>query len=84
MKSENTFIARQRLGKHIPTATNTQASIEVVIKKSSVEFRDTNLPGYELGSLGIKLTESAIVGDREEMARKELYSAKKTSCVMLQ
>jgi hypothetical protein len=28
VKSEWTFIARQRLGKHIPAATNTQAKIE--------------------------------------------------------
>jgi hypothetical protein len=28
VKSEWTFIARERLGKHIPVATNTQATIE--------------------------------------------------------
>jgi hypothetical protein len=28
VKSEETSIARQLLGKHIPTATNTQAAIE--------------------------------------------------------
>jgi hypothetical protein len=28
VKSEYTFIGKQRLGKHIPAATNTQATIE--------------------------------------------------------
>jgi hypothetical protein len=91
VKSEETSIARQVLGKHIPAATNTHATIEEpaskqqirkhatigvlletvfsvrsvqsVYKKSSVEFRDVSLPGYELWSRGIELRESAVEGD---------------------
>jgi hypothetical protein len=37
---------------------------------SRVEFRDTSLPGYELGNCRI-------------MARKEIGREKKTSCVIL-
>jgi hypothetical protein len=50
-----------------------------------LEFRDASLPGFELGSRGIRiesssgvsscsreLREMAVKGDREEMTRKEL------------
>jgi hypothetical protein len=30
--------------------------MEMVVKKSSVEFRDASLPGYELGSREIELS----------------------------
>jgi hypothetical protein len=33
------------------------------VKKSGVKFRDASLPGYELGSRGIELRESAVEGD---------------------
>jgi hypothetical protein len=46
----------------------------VVIKKSSVEknlveFRDASLPGYEVGSRGIEMRESAFEGDWKKIAR---------------
>jgi hypothetical protein len=31
VEPEETYIARQRLGKHVPTATNTQATIRIVL-----------------------------------------------------
>jgi hypothetical protein len=48
----------------------------------SVEFLGAKLPGYELGSRGIRVGRVGIEGDLEEMARRELYCAKKTSCVL--
>jgi hypothetical protein len=44
-----------------------------------VDFRDASL----LGSRGIELRDSAVKGDLEEMARKELICEMKTSCVIL-
>jgi hypothetical protein len=32
VETEETSIARQRLGKHFPAATNTQATIEVMLE----------------------------------------------------
>jgi hypothetical protein len=36
VEPEQTFIARQRLGKHIPAATNTQATIEESVSKQRI------------------------------------------------
>jgi hypothetical protein len=52
----------------------------------TVEFWDTSLSGYELGSRGIEVEDWEGLwrwqsNDWEEMARKELGCAKKTSCV---
>jgi hypothetical protein len=32
VQPEGTFLARQRLGKHVPVATKTQATIEVLLE----------------------------------------------------
>jgi hypothetical protein len=61
--------------------------LKVVIKKSSVEknwvqFRDASLPGWVLEQLDIELRESAVEGDWEEMARRELGCEKETSYVI--
>jgi hypothetical protein len=57
----------------------------VVIKKNSVKFRETNLPGYELGSKGVELKESKVVAFGriiEMMAIRELDCAKKARRVI--
>jgi hypothetical protein len=41
------------------------------------------LPGYELGSRGIELSQIFGIGSCRMMARKELGCEKKTSCVIL-
>jgi hypothetical protein len=41
LKSEETSIARQRLGKHIPAATNTHATIEESVFKQRIGKRIT-------------------------------------------
>jgi hypothetical protein len=45
------------------------------------EFRDASLPGYELGSR-IELSQVFGIGSCSIMARKEMGSEKKTSCVI--
>jgi hypothetical protein len=51
-------------------------SVEAV--RRGVKFRDANLPGYELGSVGIELNR---IGSGRIMARKESVCEKKTSVI---
>jgi hypothetical protein len=51
-------------------------------EKTSVEFRDASLPGYELGSRGIEMSSVFGTGNYRIMARKELDCEKKTSRVV--
>jgi hypothetical protein len=52
------------------------------VESSRVEFRDTSLPGYELGSTGIELSRVFRIVSCRIMARRELGCEKKTSCVI--
>jgi hypothetical protein len=47
-----------------------------------VEFRDVSQPGYELGSREIELSRIFGIGRYRIIARKELGSEKKTSCLI--
>jgi hypothetical protein len=86
----------ERLDKYVSAETNSRNSGRGVFCEvraeglwkgqirsfKSVEFRDASLPGYELESREIDLRESAVEDDGEEVARKELSCAKKTSYVI--
>jgi hypothetical protein len=47
--SETTFVSRQRLGKHVPAATDTHATIEVLLGVFSTRFVQR---GYKEDSWG--------------------------------
>jgi hypothetical protein len=47
-----------------------------------VEFRDANLPGYELGSREIDLSRVFGIGSCRIMARKKIGCEKKTPCLL--
>jgi hypothetical protein len=47
-----------------------------------VEFREVSLPGYEVGSSGMELSQVFGIGSCRIMARKELGGTKRTSCVI--
>jgi hypothetical protein len=60
----------------------TRPSIEHSSRECRVQFPDSSLPGYELGSWGIGLSWVFWIGSCRIMSRKELGGARKTSCVI--
>jgi hypothetical protein len=72
-------IARQRHGKYAPSTIQAVFpvwSMQSGYKKTGEWVENSSREGIELG----RVLEMAVKGDWEEMARKELCDAKKTSC----
>jgi hypothetical protein len=55
---------------------------KISVEKNKVEFRDASLPGYDLGSRGIELSQVFGNDSCRIMARKELGYEEKTSRVI--
>jgi hypothetical protein len=77
--SENTFIARQRLGKHVPVATNRQATIEMLLSYndgngvfcvSAPRLYNKN-PRVEAGSNTSTMTLRVVGGDEKGSLKTE-------------